>query len=57
MVGKDTRLPDYMVLMTTLGGMVVFGINGFVLGPAIAAMFVAVWHIYGTTRSGIEPRA
>jgi predicted PurR-regulated permease PerM len=51
LVGKDTRLPDYVVLMTTLGGMVVFGINGFVLGPAIAAMFVAVWHLYGTTRS------
>jgi predicted PurR-regulated permease PerM len=51
LVGKDTRLPDYVVLMTTLGGMVVFGINGFVLGPAIAAMFVAVWHIYGSTRA------
>jgi predicted PurR-regulated permease PerM len=49
LVGKDTRLPDYVVLMSTLGGMVVFGINGFVLGPAIAAMFVAVWHIYGST--------
>ena len=52
LVGKDTRLPDYVVLMTTLGGMVVFGINGFVLGPAIAAMFIAVWHIYGGTPSG-----
>jgi predicted PurR-regulated permease PerM len=30
--------------------MAVFGINGFVLGPTIAAMFIAVWHIYGTTR-------
>ena len=37
--------------VTTLGGMVVFGINGFVIGPAIAAMFVAVWHIYGETRA------
>lgn len=51
LVGKDTRLPDYVVLITTLGGMSVFGINGFVLGPAIAAMFVAVWHIYGSTRA------
>ncbi len=51
LVGKDTRLPDYLVLTTTLGGMAVFGINGFVLGPAIAAMFVAVWHIYGSTRA------
>ena len=51
LVGKDTRLPDYLVLTTTLGGMAVVGINGFVLGPTIAAMFVAVWHIYGRTRS------
>ena len=50
LVGKDTRMPDYVVMITTLGGMAVFGINGFVLGPAIAAMFIAVWHIYGTTR-------
>ena len=50
LVGKDTRMPDYVVMITTLGGMAVFGINGFVVGPAIAAMFIAVWHIYGTTR-------
>lgn len=52
LVGKDTRMPDYVVLISTLGGMVVFGINGFVLGPAIAAMFIAVWHIHGSTRPG-----
>ena len=45
LVGRDTRMPDYVVLVSTLGGMSVFGINGFVLGPAIAAMFMAVWHI------------
>jgi predicted PurR-regulated permease PerM len=50
LVGKDTRMPDYVVMITTLGGLAVFGINGFVLGPAIAAMFIAVWHIYGVAR-------
>ncbi len=45
LVGKDTRLPDYVVLITTLGGLAVFGLNGFVLGPVIAAMFISVWHI------------
>jgi predicted PurR-regulated permease PerM len=50
LVGKDTQLPDHLVLLTTLGGMAVFGINGFVLGPTIAAMFVAVLHIHGVTR-------
>ena len=55
LVGKDTRMPDYVVMTTTLGGMAVFGINGFVLGPVIAAMFIAVWHIYGTTRAPPPP--
>ena len=49
LVGKSTRLPDYMVMITTLGGMSVIGINGFVIGPLIAAMFMAIWHIYGVT--------
>jgi predicted PurR-regulated permease PerM len=54
LVGKDTRLPDYVVLITTLGGMSVFGINGFVLGPVIAAMFVAVWHLHATPREDVR---
>lgn len=50
LVGKDTLMPDYVVMITTIGGMAVFGINGFILGPLIAAMFIAVWHIFGSTR-------
>lgn len=53
LVGKDTRLPDFVVLITTLGGMSVFGINGFVLGPVIAAMFFAVWHIAVVRRAAV----
>ena len=46
LVGKDTKMPDYVVMISTLGGMAIFGINGFVLGPLIAAMFIAVWHLH-----------
>lgn len=52
LVGKDTGMPDYVVMITTLGGMAVLGLNGFVIGPVIAAMFIAVWHIYIQTRAG-----
>lgn len=55
LVGKDTRLPDWMVLVTTLGGIAVFGLNGFVLGPLIAAMFFAVWQITIVHRRGELP--
>jgi predicted PurR-regulated permease PerM len=41
------------VLLSTLGGLAVFGINGFIIGPVIAAMFIAVWDIY--VRERIEP--
>jgi predicted PurR-regulated permease PerM len=34
-VGKDTKMPDYVVLVSTLGGLAVFGPNGFVIGPVI----------------------
>lgn len=50
LVGKDTGMPDYLVLISTVGGIAVMGINGFVIGPVIAAMFVAVWGIQTATR-------
>lgn len=46
LVGKDTKLPDYLVLVSTLGGMSIFGINGFVIGPLVAALFVAAWDLF-----------
>ena len=51
LVGKDTQMPDYVVLISTLGGISIFGINGFVIGPVIAALFIAVWDIFATERS------
>lgn len=45
LVGKDTKLPDWVILISTVGGMSVFGINGFVIGPLIAALFVSCWDI------------
>ena len=50
LVGKETRLPDYLVLIATLGGLSVFGLNGFVIGPVIAALFIATWEIFTQAR-------
>ena len=52
LVGKDTQMPDYVVLIGTLGGMALFGLNGFVIGPVVAAMFIAVWHLFTQERLG-----
>jgi len=54
LVGKETKMPDYLVLVSTLGGIATFGVNGFVVGPVIAAMFMAVWHIAASSSSGRE---
>jgi len=54
LVGKDTKMPDYVVLVSTLGGMAIFGLNGFVIGPVIAAMFIAVWDVVATSREKAE---
>jgi predicted PurR-regulated permease PerM len=51
LVGKDTRMPDYIVLISTLGGMSIFGISGFVIGPVIAALFMAAWDLFGQARA------
>lgn len=52
LVGRDTRMPDYLVLVTTLGGLALIGINGFVIGPTVAAMFIAVWQLHLKRRGG-----
>ncbi|KQX29976.1 AI-2E family transporter [Variovorax sp. Root434] len=55
LVGKDTQMPDYIVLMSTIGGMAIFGINGFVIGPVIAALFMAAWSLFADSgHVGVE---
>ena len=46
LVGRDTKLPDFLVLLSTLGGFIMFGMDGFVSGPMLAVFFVTVWQIF-----------
>lgn len=55
LVGKDTKMPDYVVLLSTLGGLAVFGFNGFVIGPIIAAIFMAVWGTLAKSNREVGP--
>jgi len=48
LVGQDTKMPDYVVLLSTVGGMALFGLNGFVIGPVIAALFIAAWDLFAS---------
>ena len=47
LVGQGTRMPDLLVLISTLGGIFLFGAIGFILGPIVAALFLGTLYIYG----------
>lgn len=53
LVGKDIKMPDYLVLISTIGGIAIFGLNGFVIGPVVAALFIALWDIVSAQNSDI----
>jgi predicted PurR-regulated permease PerM len=55
LVGKDTKLSDLLVLVATLGGISLFGVMGFVIGPIVAALFVTIWEIYGEAFRDVLP--
>jgi predicted PurR-regulated permease PerM len=46
LVGRETKMPDYLVLLATLGGLSAFGLAGFVAGPVVAALFLVVWQMF-----------
>lgn len=50
LVGHETKMPDYLVLLSTLGGLAVFGIAGLVIGPLVAALFLVVWEMLAEER-------
>ena len=54
LVGKSTKLPDYIVLISTLGGIEIFGLQGFVVGPLIAAIFMVSWDMFSKADHAAE---
>ncbi len=56
LVGKDTEMHDLLILFSTLGGISMFGLVGFMIGPILAALFVTIWDIYAVTFKDILPR-
>ncbi len=46
LVGRDIRLPDWLILLSILGGLGIFGIHGFIIGPIVAALFITLWNIF-----------
>lgn len=57
LVGRETRMPDYLVLLATLGGLAWVGLSGFIIGPVLAALFITSWEITGELFGGKEKEA
>jgi len=45
LVGRDTKMPDLLVLVSTFGGLAMFGAVGLILGPVIAGLFLTIWSV------------
>jgi len=46
LVGKDTQMHPLLILFSTLGGLLIFGISGFIIGPIITALLLSLWEMY-----------
>lgn len=55
LVGRDTQLPDLLILISTLGGLIIFGPAGVIVGPIVAALFVTIWDLYGAALASYLP--
>lgn len=57
LVGRDTGIPDWIILVTTFGGLSLAGISGIVIGPLVAGLFLASWSILQEQRAEDEEGA
>lgn len=46
LVGRETGLHDLIIFFSTLGGIGMFGVMGFLLGPILAALFLTILDFY-----------
>jgi predicted PurR-regulated permease PerM len=56
LLGQDIQMHSLLIFLSTLGGIATFGFSGFVLGPVVAAFFLASWKMFLEISSqGIAP--
>ena len=54
LVGRNAAIPDYLVLLATLGGIALFGLTGVIVGPVVAALFLVVWQMFIEEYGGLD---
>ncbi len=51
LIGRDTQMHELLIFFGTLGGIGLFGLFGFIIGPIVAALFMTIWEMYGESFS------
>jgi predicted PurR-regulated permease PerM len=46
LLGKDVSMHPLLIFLSTMGGIIVFGFTGFIIGPIIMSLAMAVWNMY-----------
>ncbi len=46
LIGKELEMHALLILFSTLGGLLLFGFSGFIIGPVIISVLLALWDIY-----------
>ncbi|TSA44082.1 MAG: AI-2E family transporter [Deltaproteobacteria bacterium] len=46
LIGKDVAMHPLLIFLSTLGGIILFGFSGFVIGPVITSLLIAIWEMY-----------
>lgn len=47
LIGDDISIHQVLILIGVFGGIALFGIFGFLIGPIIMALFVTLWDLFG----------
>ena len=54
LVGREAGIPDYLILVSTLGGLATIGISGLVIGPVLAGLFLTIWDLFADEFGGAD---
>jgi predicted PurR-regulated permease PerM len=55
LVGRDVQMHPLLIFLSTLGGIALFGFSGFVIGPIITSLLLAIWTMYDQFYRGTTP--
>ncbi len=55
LIGEKAALPEFMIFLSSIGGMAAIGFNGLFLGPIVAGFFIESWNVYTGNEKTMTP--